>query len=181
MALDANSSIWILTAWGRPSRLVSPFLDCSSPGTTPIQIECGCAFSAVLMKSGDIYVWWVFNDFLGCQYREGMVGLDKDESTKAIIPDNKMVIPCQTQEINSDPGKVPKLPDLPKLLGTGLSEEECRKETKLIKIAATTSDLVGLTNKGHVLVLDGLYNKDFTGTWHYVHKSADNLIPAFKQ
>ena len=176
MTLDVNSTVWILTTWGRPLRLVSPFLDCSSPGTTPIQIECCSTFSAVLTQSGDIYAWWVFKGVTGDTYREGMVGLDKDESMKAIIPDNETVIPCQTQEINSDPVKFSKLPDLPDLQGTGLSEEERRKEIKLIKIATLISKLVGLTNKGHVLVLDGLYNKDFTGTWRYVCKSAQTIL-----
>ena len=128
------------------------------------------------MKSGDIYTWWVTYYSAEYKYREGMVGLDEDESTKAIIPDNEMVIPCQAREINSNPVKVPKLPDLPDLLGTGLSEEECRKETKLIKIAVLDTNLVGLTNKGHVLVLDGLYDENFTGTWRYVCKSAQTIL-----
>ena len=176
MTLDTNSSVWIFTTWGRPFRLVSPFLDCSSPGTTPVQIECCAAISAVLMKSGDIYAWWVFNDTLGRQYREGMVELDKDESAKAIIPDNEMAIPCQTREINSNPVKFRKLPDLPDLLGTGLSEEERRMETKLIKIAAPRWNLIGLTNKGHVLMLHGLRDKDFNGTWRYVCRSAQTIL-----
>ena len=176
MTLDANSTVWILTAWGRPFRLVSPFLDCSSPETTPIQIECGRNISAVLTKSGDIYAWWVVDDLSGYQYRDGMVELDKDESAKAIIPDNRMVIPCHTRENNSDPVKLPILPELPDLLGTGLSEEDRRKGTKLIKIAALERNLFGLTNKGHVLVLDNLYKEDTTKTWYYVRKSAQTIL-----
>ena len=117
-------------------------------------------------------IWGVDGD----PYRKGIVELDKDESAKAIIPDNEMVIPCQIQEVNRDPMKSPKLPDLPDLPGTGLSEEERRKETKLIKIAILTWKLVGLTNKGHVLVLDGLYDEDSTGTWRYVCKSAQTIL-----
>ena len=64
------------------------------------------------------------------------------------------------------------LPDLPELPETGLSEEERRKETKLIKIAATHDCFIGLTNKGHVLRLDRLSHEDSSGTWHYVRKSA---------
>ena len=87
------------------------------------------------------------------QYTEGMAELDKDESTKTIIPNDTTVIPCCTWEINWDPVKLLRLPDLPDLLGTGVSEGECKKETKLIKIATLYYCFVGLTNKGHVLML----------------------------
>ena len=105
-----------------------------------------------------------------------MLEQDGDDYAKAIIPDDEMVIPCRTREIHSHPVIFPKLPDLPDLPGTGLSEEERRKETKLIKIAALKWKLVGLTNKGHVLVLDGLYDEYYTGTWHYVCKSAQTIL-----
>ena len=105
-----------------------------------------------------------------------MAKLDKDESTKAILPDNRMVIPCQTWEIKMDPVKLPKLPDLPDLPETGLTEEERRRETKLIKITSFLSRAVGLTNKGHVLVLHGLSGKDFTEAWEYVRKSAQTIL-----
>ena len=105
-----------------------------------------------------------------------MAELDKEESTNAIIPDDRTVIPCRTWEINMDPVKLPILPNLPDLLGTGLPEEERRKETKLIRIAALSRNLVGLTNKGHVLMLVKLVNEKFTGTWHYVCKSAWTIL-----
>jgi len=168
MTLDANSVVWNFRNWGRPFRLVSPLLDCSSPATTPIQIECGWAFSTVLTKSGDVFAWWPFGGTFNDRYRETMIELDKDESTKAIVPDDGTVIPCHTWEINQDPVKFPILPDLPDLPATGLSEEERRKETKLIKIAAFDNCLVGLTNKGHVLKIDGLTDEDSIQIWRYV-------------
>ena len=176
MTLDANSTVWNLTSWGRPFRLVSASLDCSSPETTPVQIECGGTFSSVLTKSGDIYAWWLLEDASRPRYKDGMAELDRDGSSQAIIPDDRMVIPCQTREINKDPVKLPKLPNLPDLLGTGLSEEERRKETRLIKIAALAYRLVGLTNKGHVLMLDGLDDEDSTRIWHYVCKNAQAIL-----
>ena len=168
MTLDADSKIWNFRSWGRPFRLISPSLDCSSPETTPLQIECGWAFSTVLTRSGDVYAWWPFGGTFEDRYREAMAELDKDGSTKAIVPDNETVIPCHTWEINKDPVKLPILPDLPDLLATGLSEEERRKETKLIKIAAFDNCLVGLTNKGHVLKIDGLTDEDSIQIWRYV-------------
>ena len=171
MTLDANSTVWTFRNWGRPFRVVSPSLDCSSPETTPIQIECSIPFSAVLTRSGDVYAWWLYEGTFEDQYWKAMAELDEDESTKAIVPDGGTVIPCHTWEIYMDPIKLPILPDLPDLPATGLPEEECRKETKLIKIAGFHNTLIGLTNKGHVLKMDNLYRKGSTQVWNYVSGS----------
>ena len=120
-------------------------------------------------------MWQPFGDTLRDRYEEGLAELEKEESTKAIIPDDRTVIRCRTLEIDWDPVKVPIPADLPELPGTGLSEEERRKETKLIKIAATHGRLIGLTNKGHILRLGGSNYKDTSGTWDYVRKSARKI------
>ena len=172
VTLDANSTVWNFRSWGRPFRLISPLLDCLSPETTPIQVECGWAFSTILTRSGDVYAWGPFWGTLGDQYQEAMAKLDNNESTKVIVPNNETVIPCYPWEINEDPVKLPILPDLPDLPATGLPEEEQRKEIKLIKIAAFDNCLVGLTNKGHVLKIDGLTDKDSIQIWYYVSESA---------
>ena len=175
MTLDTNSTVWSFVRWDRPFRLVSPSFDCSSPKTTPVQVECSLITCAVLTKSGDVYAWWPSKGTLEDRYKEGLAELEKEESTKAMILDDRAVIPCRTLEIDWDPVKVPIPPDLPGLPGTGLSEEERRKETKLIKIAATWYCFIGLTNKGHVLRLDGLSHEDSSGTWGYVRKSAQKI------
>jgi len=179
MTLDANFMVWNFINWGRPFRLVSPSLDCSSPETTPLQIECGWEFSTVLTGSGDVYAWWPFGGTFGDRYQEAVAELDKDESTKVIVPDNETVIPCHTWNINKDPVKLPILPDLPDWPATGLPEEEWGKETKLIKIAAFGNCLIGLTNKGHVLKMDGLTDEDSIQIWHYVSESARTMFHPF--
>ena len=178
MTLGADSVVWNFMNWGRPFRLVSPLLDCSSPETTPIQIECNYPFSAVLTASGDVCVWWPFEGALNDQYRKGIVELDEDESTKAIVPDGGTIIPCHTWEIEMDPVKLPALPELPDLPATGIAEEERRKETKLSKIATFNDCIVGLTNKGHVLKIDGLDDEDFARVWAYVSKSTSEQLNA---
>jgi len=100
-----------------------------------------------------------------------MAKLDNDESTKAIVPKGETVIPCHTWEMNMDLIELPTLPDLPNLPATGLPEKEHRKETKLIKIAAGYGFIVGLTNKGHVLKIDGMNKDENIGTWCYVSES----------
>ena len=179
MTLDVNSMVWILRSWGRPFRLVSPLLGCSSPETTPIQVECGWPFSAVLTRSGDVYVWPFWGAFEG-QYWRTMAKLDKDNSTKAILPRGGTVIPCHISEMKMDPVKLPTLPNLPDLLETGLPEEAYRKETKLIKIAGLDGCLVGLTNKGHVLKLDKLDAEHPNLVWNYVSEYTDDLAPLLK-
>ena len=79
-------------------------------------------------------------------------------------------------EIEWDPVKVLMPANLPELPGTGLSEEECRKETRLIKIAAAYCCFIGLTNKGHVLMLDGPGPEDSSRTWYYVRKSVRKIL-----
>ena len=156
---------------------MSPLLDCSSPETIPIKIECGWEFSTILMKSGDVYAWWPLRTTFEDQYQEAMTELDKDQSMKAIVFDNKTVIPCHTWEIKKDSVRLPVLPDLPDLPVTGLSEEECSKDAKLIKIAALDNCLIRLTNKGHVLKMDELTNKDSIQIWHYMSEStADDSV-----
>jgi len=172
MTLDANSTVWNFRSWGRPFRLASSLLDCSSPETTPFQIECGWAYSTVLTRSGDVYAWWPFGGTFEERYRQAMDELDLDESTKAVVPEGGNVIPCHTWEISKDPVKLPILPDLPDLPATGLPEEALKKETKLIKIAAFDNFLVGLTNKGHVLKIDGLTDEDSIQIWRYVSENA---------
>ena len=74
--------------------------------------------------------------------------------------------------------KLPKLPDLPDLLGTGLSEEERKKETKLIKIAALDHYLVGLTNQGHVLKLDEMAEGESIRNWYHVSRACERFDTA---
>ena len=166
VALDANSTVWTFQDWGSPTRLVSPSIDCSSPETTPIQAETGFSFCAVLTGSGDVYVWWPDSETMGRLRLEA--GMTRVRPIKTIIP-------CRTWKVKMDPIKLPTLPDLPDLPATGLPEEELRKETRLIKIAACNDSLVGLTNKGHVLKLEGMYAVEDTRIWYYVSENVHAL------
>ena len=174
MALDVNSTVWTFKDWGVAIRLVSKSLDCSSPETTPIQVECGQWFSAVLTGSGDVYAWWTsLGTFSTLYWKTRRTGV-------APVTDHDAVIPCQTWELKTDLVKLSALPDLPDLPATGLPEEERRKETRLIKIAAGDNFLIGLTNKGHVLQLAGLRQEGHTQIWDYVSKNVYALVPFLK-
>ena len=176
MALDANSAVWLFESWGQPIRFISPLLDCSSPETVPIQAECG-RFSAVLTRSGDVYVWWPNVGAFDDQYREG---IKTHGITMDIVPDHEGAIPCWTWEFKTDFIKLPTIPDLPDLVTTGLPGEEHMEETRLIKIAACTECLIGLTNKGHVLKLEGLSDEDSARIWCYVSENMSDLMSSLK-
>jgi SCF-associated factor 1 len=123
-------------------------------------------------------VWWPFGGTFWDRAHKAMAEQNRNKPTEVVVPDGETVIPCHTWEINMDPVKLAILPDLPELPATGLSEEERRKETKLIKIEAIGHCLVGLTNKGHVLKMDRLYGWDSTQDWNYVSESyTDGLAP----
>ena len=121
-----------------------------------------------------MYVWWVDVGTFDDLYR--------DTLKISVVPviEHEGVILCQTEELKMDPIKIPTLPDLPDLPTTGLPEEERRKGTRLIKIAISNSCLVGLTNKGHVLKLDGMGAEDGTRVWYYVSENVRALVHFLK-
>ncbi|KIM90238.1 hypothetical protein PILCRDRAFT_811954 [Piloderma croceum F 1598] len=159
--LDANSQIWTFLNWGRPFRLTSSLLDCSTPDSTPVQVECGWAFSSVLTKAGNVYVWFP-NDSRMEEIIESHDNTMNAEHHKAVATPDK-VIPCSTWDLNLNPVRLPALPSLPALV-------EIKGETKLIKIAGSDQNLIGLTNQGHVLKFDSLNNElsASRGTWTYL-------------
>ena len=179
MTLDTNSTVWTFRSWGRPFRLISPLLDCSSPETTPLQIECGWKFCSVLARSGDVYAWWPFDGSFENLHWQTMNKLDRDRSTMAIVSGDETIVPCHVWEMKYDPIKLPALPDLPDLPSTGIPEKERKKSTKLIKIAAFENSMIGLTNKGHVLKIDGLTGGDSIRSWRYVSGCTRVILDLF--
>ncbi|KAI5999375.1 regulator of chromosome condensation 1/beta-lactamase-inhibitor protein II [Pisolithus orientalis] len=142
--LDENMHIWTILSFGRPFRLVTPFLDVSSPQTSPHQVVSGWNFSATLTKTGGVYVWFPWgaqisreidqqNDMMNQQ------GQRVDEFEEGVIP-------CVTWQLHHDPHGLPDLPHLP-----CLSSGTYSKDIRLVKIAAMEHDIVGLTNQGHVI------------------------------
>ncbi|KAF9819314.1 hypothetical protein IEO21_02202 [Rhodonia placenta] len=176
-ALDATSHVWTFTSWGRPFKIMSPSLDKSSPETTPVQVESGWAFSSVLTQSGDVLVYWPFEGQMETAIAAKNVELDQQSAVtqNKALPTQKepQVIPCYPWELHDvHPVRLPPIPDqaLPRLTGTGLSDKELDGETKLVKIASMDDIIVGLTNKGHVLMYAPLTGEDAyqRGAWRYL-------------
>ncbi len=179
-ALDAGSQVWTFTSWGRPFRLNSSFVDKTSPDTTPVQVESGWMFSSVLTESGDVLVYWPFGGRYKEAINEKMEELDSsdDEAFKAATKarpteSEPNVVPCHWWVLHgANPVRLPPIPasSLPDLQYTGLSQDALDEETKLVKIAALDNNIIGLTNKGHVLRYGELYDEEeyLTGHWEYV-------------
>ncbi|KAI0318375.1 RCC1/BLIP-II [Amylostereum chailletii] len=172
VALDSASQVWTFTNWGRPYKLVSPLLDCHAPETTPVQVEAGWSFCAVLTQSGDVLVYWPSSGDISVKYEqlEAELGRNDPSSQARATEDNR--IPCAVVNVTSNPFYLPSIPQLPDLSEADPSEEEVAAETKLIKIAGLDNNLIGLTNKGHVLKFYNLDNEAFypSGRWEYLPK-----------
>ena len=169
MALDSKNQVWTFINWGRPFRLDTPMLDCTSPETTPIQAESGWSFCSILTQSGDVLVFWPFIGEIGRHCHEENIAMDERGDCHA-YPTTDHRIPCVAWPLRADPLRIPPIPELPQLSHTGSPQEE-RSETALIKIAAFDNHLIGLTNKGHVLKFGDLSNEnsfDRRTRWQYV-------------
>ncbi|TBU47471.1 RCC1/BLIP-II [Dichomitus squalens] len=184
-AIDAASQIWTFVSWGRPFRLSSALIDKSSPETTPIQVESGWSFSSLLTQSGDVLVYWPNGGRLKeiiDQKAEELDKLDNEELKAAAkarpTEAEPNVVPCYWWVLHgADPVRLPPIPSgsLPALPHTGLTQEALDEETKLVKIAALDNNIIGLTNKGHVLRYGELYGEDEyqQGRWEYLPLFSD--------
>ena len=181
--MDAKGQVWTFTSWGRPFLLRSSLVDKSSPETTPKQVESGWEFSSILTESGDVLVYWPFGGRLKVIADRKKDELDSSENAElkaaakarpTVAEPN--VVPCYWWVLHgADPVRLPPIPAerLPVLPGTGLSQEDRDEETKLVKIASLDNNILGLTNKGHVLRYGELYGEETyrAGRWEYVRAS----------
>lgn len=171
MVLDAKNLVWTFINWGRPFRLDTPMLDCTTPETTPLQAESGWSFCAILTQSNDVLIFWPFSGAVGSRLTEEDDILNERGDCHA-YPSSDHTIPCIPLALRADPLRIPRIPRLPELNDTGLSQDERSQETVLTKIAAFDNGLIGLTNKGHVLKFGGDLSNEFsfsTSTpWVYV-------------
>ena len=156
----------MLTNWGRPFRLVSPLVNNTSRDSTPIQVECGWTFTAVLTKSGDVLVWWpaghgILHERITSKNDE----MDQEGDKKACATEDG-VIPCVTWDLEVDPVRLPALPPLPHLTHRGEPEKD--EEPRLVQLAGLDNFILGLTQHGHVLKILVNENSAHLGIWEYV-------------
>lgn len=127
-------------------------------------------FSTILTGSGDVLLYWPhrgnLQHFIDANDRASNKQGDGNEARAS----EDGTIPCVMSVIQADPYRLPAIPALPNLPDAGLTEEQLDRETKLIKIAAYDNNLVGLTNKGHVLKFGGLGSRKeyLRSRWEYL-------------
>ncbi|KAF8587910.1 RCC1/BLIP-II [Ramaria rubella] len=146
-ALSSANRVWSWTSWGLPYVLTTPLLSTSNRFTTPLQVECGWSFSAVLTHGGEVYVWWPFDGELGL-----LNDTEEEHANENPEPhdDTSSDIQCHFWEANVAPQQIPNVSStLPKLLGN-----DKEPGMKIVKIAAGDDFLIGLTEGGHVLKVD---------------------------
>ncbi|KAG6821200.1 hypothetical protein H0H93_004020 [Arthromyces matolae] len=175
-SMDAEGQIWTFPSWGRPFRLASDIFN--DPASKPMQIECGWQFSSVLTVSGDVFIWWPFSGSTA-ETIEVINTQMNEQGDKKASPQADNSIPCVTWDLNENPTQLPLIPSLPEI-SDGESED---KPTQLIQIAGMDTQIVGLTNKGHVLKFGNLQSKATisNGRWEYLPQfsSIKNLVSQF--
>ena len=134
---------------GKPARITSPSLDCSSPETAPIQVERGRIPFSV---PGDMYALWSSDDTTGNRFWKTLRELERDAPVRAVVPREGKFIPCHAWEIGTDLVSLPSLTDLSDSLANGPIDQK----------RTPAGCLVGLTNKGHVLRIGGLSHENST-------------------
>lgn len=176
MAMDSVGDVWTFNSWGRPYRLISPVLDRSSEATITVQVESGWMYCSVLTGTGDVYVWWPFNNTLRSCFLEHMEKMDREGDQFAEVSDG--VVACAAWDLLHNPFRLPDLPILPELSVVEEDKGDLHTKPELIKIAAMDNYLVGLTNDGHVLKFGDLSNETSAarGRWEYVRLSFFPII-----
>ena len=162
VALGKKSTLWTFIPEESPfvidlEAFKSIYPDSNS---TPVQIVCSNIHAATLTKSGNVYVWWPFK-------MRGVIKRFSRTSESTVITQKE--INRETARIRFGLHQLPALPMLPIIKQKGcITENEA--SPKLIKIAAVRGGLLGLTDKGHVLMIDpGLTNdRPVISNWVYV-------------
>jgi SCF-associated factor 1 len=166
--LDSNGHIWTFTSWGRPFRLLSPLLDCTSPESTPQLVQCGTGYTSVLTQSGDVLVWYPLDGDLQSKTNEHNLELD---SEGYLVSASSGAIYCDTWEVEATPIKLPSLPPLPDL-SQPLEAEQIAPEAHLVQLSGTWNSLIGITNYGHILKIDVSCHREIQD-WVYLPNFSD--------
>lgn len=171
MGLTESNRVLVFTNWGTPWYLTSEVISTSSSFSTPLQVECGWSFSAILTKGGEVYVWWPAKGLYKTLIREHDRQTEERARRGQGINDQDGTVECAVWELNADPYPLRDVDaDLPKL-----RPDAPQDHTKITQIAAGDDFLIGLTKGGHVLKVN-FFGQDehFTGPpagrprWTYV-------------
>ena len=162
VALGKKSVLWTFIPETNPFSYELERFKCLWPDldSPPVQIVCSDIHAAILTKSRNVSVWWPFK-------MRGVIKRFSRTSESTVITQKE--INRETARIRFGLHQLPALPMLPIIKQKGcITENEA--SPKLIKIAAVRGGLLGLTDKGHVLMIDPGPTNDRPeiGNWVYV-------------
>lgn len=140
---------------------LSEYLD--QHNTWVAQLESGWTFSTVLTRNGEVLIWWPFGSPMSLKFQEKMKQMTKD-GVKSLEVEG--AIQCNPWDFEGNDFAV--LPDLPAL--PALPSINDNEETRLVQIAGLDNQIIGLTNKGHVVKFASLEDDTAMrgGRWEYV-------------
>ena len=155
--------MWIIIRPDRPYIIESDLINNEHADSTPIQVVCGHDYSAILTRSGEIYIIWPFDEYVTGAYEKRCKG----SSTRFKIKGNS--ISCKTWKLKYDLYKLPQIGDLPELNQRDRSPGS-NSPPKIIKIAAMYNRLFGITDDGHILSITGVRSRAeiMNEHWTYV-------------
>ena len=155
-------NMWIIIRPDRPFIIESDLINNEHADSTPIQVVCGHDYSAILTRSGEIYIMWPFDEYVIDAYKKQYEG----SSTGLEIKGNS--ISCKTWKLKYDLYKLPQIGDLPELNQRDRSPGS-NSPPKIIKIAAMYNRLFGITDDGHILSITGVESRAEIGDKHWTY------------
>ena len=155
-------NVWIIIRPDRPYIIESDLINNEHADSTPIQVVCGHDYSAILTRSGEIYIIWPFDEYVIDAYKKQYEG----SSTGLEIKGNS--ISCKTWKLKYDLYKLPQIGDLPELNQRDRSPGS-NSPPKIIKIAAMYNRLFGITDDGHILSITGVESRAEIGDKHWTY------------
>ena len=132
---------------GPPFRIKIRFDQNEHADSTPIQVVCNYYYSAILTRSGDVYIVYPFEEYVRKEHEKHC----EESETGLEIEGNR--ISCKTWKLKSELHKLRQIGDLPEL-DQRHGSPGSKSPPKIISIAATDELLIGLTDKGHVLKIN---------------------------
>ena len=144
--------MWIIICPDHPFLLKSDLINNEHADSTPIQVVCNYYYSAILTRSGDVYIVYPFDEYARKEHEKRC----EESETGLEIEGNR--ISCKTWKLKYDLYKLPQIGGLPELNQRDRSPKS-NSSPKIIKIAAMYNRLFGITDDGHILSITGVESR----------------------
>ena len=139
--------MWIIICPDHPFLLKSDLINNEHADSTPIQVVCNYYYSAILTRSGDVYIVYPFDEYARKEHEKRC----EESETGLEIEGNR--ISCKTWSQKYELYKLREIGDLTEL-DQRHGSPGSKSPPKIISIAATDDYLAGLTDKGHILQIN---------------------------